>query len=127
MKWCRVDRETPIIIAIDAFETGFGQEALNLAFPARKLRCPEDTLGPPWQAPLGSGCSQSLFGALRNQIPFDLCEQTKHGDHHLGLDVLVAVKLNVLLDGHELHTLPDETVHQLDDLGPHSDPAVRVR
>src|SRR5438552_3725029 len=94
MKWWSVDQETPRLFAMDPF-------------------------GSPRQPSLRSGRGQALFGALNNQIPFDLCEETEHGDHHLGLDVLGAVEPNVLLDGHELHTFLDEAVHQLDDL-PHT-------
>lgn len=37
------------------FRDGFGQEALNLGFPTRQLRCPEDPFGPPRQPSLGLG------------------------------------------------------------------------
>ena len=63
--------------------------------------------GLPRQPPFGSDRGQSFFGTLGNQIPFDLYEQTKHRDHHLGLHVLRAVELHVLFDGHEPHPLLD--------------------
>jgi hypothetical protein len=39
-------------------------------------------------------------------------------DHHLGLEVLRPVEPHVLLDGHELHLLLEEAVHQLNHLPP---------
>ena len=95
------------------------QEALTLRFPARELGRPEGPFRPPQQPALSAGRGQALFGALGNQIPFNLREEPKQRYHDLGLEIGRTVESNVLLDSHELHPLLEEAVHQLDDL-PHT-------
>jgi len=64
------------------------------------------------------------LGALGHHIPFDLCAEPKHRDHPLGLEIRCAVEPHVLLDGHELHTVLEEAVHQWENL-PYTPPQAR--
>ena len=48
--------------------------------------------------PLGLRGGESFLGPFRDQVPLHLGEQFEQGDHDLGLQVLLAVELDPLLD-----------------------------
>ena len=77
---------------------------------------PKATLGRAEQFPLGFGSGESFLGPFCDQVPLDLGEESEQRDHHLGPQVLLAVKLDRLLDGDEADLAPDQGLHDLDHL-----------
>ena len=73
-------------------------------------------LGPAEPFPLGFGSGESFLGPFRDQVPLDLGKQSEQGDHDLGLQVLLAVELDGLLDGDEADLAMDQGLHDLDHL-----------
>ena len=78
--------------------------------------CSQGPLGPAEQFPLGFGSGESFLGPFRDQVPLDLGKQSEQGDHDLGLQVLLAVELDGLLDGDEADLAMDQGLHDLDHL-----------
>ena len=68
------------------------------------------------KAPLGLRGGESFLGPFRDQVPLHLGEQSEQGDHDLGLQILLAVELDPLLDRDEADIAMDQSVHDLDHL-----------
>ena len=91
------------------------EEHPDLLFLAVELGFSQRALGTAEQAPLGPRGRQSFLGPLRDQIPLDLGEQPKQGDHHLGRHVLLSLEADRFLDRDEadlpLHQVVDDLNH----------------
>ncbi len=64
----------------------------------------------------GSGAGQAFPGAFRDQVAFDLGEESEQGGHHLGLYVLLSLDAEILLDRDDGDPLLDQLIQQAHNL-----------
>ena len=86
------------------FRNCFRQQVLNIRFAAREFRRPQGTFGTADVFAFRTCSGESLFGALGNKVPLNLCKQTEQGHHDLGLEVWGLAELEMLFnrDGYPL-------------------------
>ena len=96
------------------------EEMTDLILLAIEARDTERSLGPPELLARRSGLGETLAGALGDQVALDFCEQREERRHDLGLNILLALNADLLLDGDEGDAFPGQCVEYGDDLAERS-------
>ena len=92
------------------------QEMADFMFLAVEARDTERSFGPSKLLTGRPGFDETFAGALRDQIAFDLGEQGKERGHDLAPYVLLALDVDLFLDGNEGDAFPGQRIKHGDDL-----------
>ena len=102
--------------AMEAFETPFVRNVRMSSSLPSSFDLPRAPLGRPEALATRPGACQTLLGALHDQITFDLCKEPEEHDHRLGLEILLALESDGLLDRHKANALVDQAINDIQDL-----------
>ena len=101
---------------MDAFETFLcSSDRISPSLPSSFDGAPRP-FGPPQPFASCFRCRQTFFGALRNQIAFDLGKEPKERNHGFGLEIVFSLETDGLFNGHEAHVLLDQAINDLQNL-----------
>ena len=102
--------------AMEAFETPFVRNARMSSSLPSSFDLPRAPLGRPRRLPRALAPARPSLVRSTIRSPFDLRKQPEEHDHRLGLEILLALESNGLLDRHEVHALVDQAVNDVQDL-----------